>query len=366
MPDSRHPDESGIHFGPTRAGGCPSQEANVKANRSLAVAVLALAGTALAACSSSGTATSESSAPASAAAAASSSLDAESGAGKVMGIVQFSGSDVFSNAALAGAEEYAKAQGWEVKTVDAQGSVDQANAAITNLVTSGVTAIVTSVFPADALGAGAASAVEAGIPVANWGGGTSKDTPFAADVSLGDALAEQLVKDMGGKGEILTLGYRPGLPCQLREASLDKALQGTDIKQTKQQITIPGQVESASAATSAWAAARPAGSGPLAVWGCFDDPATGAASAVRDLGRDDIMVYGLNGTKAAVDLVKAGDMKATLWIDGPQQGAALAELLINYVADPSSATVPQLIGGKTVVVNKDSLDDFLASNPTLY
>ncbi|MGR0218683.1 sugar ABC transporter substrate-binding protein [Agromyces sp. ZXT2-6] len=285
---------------------------------------------------------------------------------RVLGVVQFSASDVFSNAALEGGAEYARQQGWEVQTVDAKGSVDEMNAAMTNLVTTGADALLVSVFPTEALAAGVASAIEAGVPVANWGGGTGDGVQFAGDVWLDESSAK-MVEDMGGEGEVLTLGYRPGLPCQGREAGLDELLEGTDITQTKQQITIPGQVESAQAATAAWAAAHPAGGDtPLAVWSCFDDPATGAVAALRDLGRTDVLTYGINGTEAAVRLVEGGELTATTWYNSPQQGEGLAELLIEYLDDPDSVEVPQTIGTEVVLVTSETVEEFLAGDPTLY
>lgn len=288
--------------------------------------------------------------------------DGGGASGGTLGIVQFSGDDVYSNSALAGAAAYAEEQGWETVTVDAKGSVDGANAAMTNLVTQGVDALVVSVFPSAALGAGIASAQEAGVPIANWGGGTGDGVIFAADTALGDDLAAKVVEDMGGEGDLLALGYNPGLPCQNRELALDAALESTDIEVAKQQITIPGATTSALAATQAWAAAHPPTDTPLAIWSCFDDPATGVVAGLIDLGRTDILSYGLNGTKEAIGLVKDGTLTATLWIDGPQQGADLAELLIAAVADPDAATETE-IGGTTQVVDSSTVDAFIEAHP---
>lgn len=285
---------------------------------------------------------------------------------RILGAIQFSGSDVFSNAALEGGAEYARQQGWEVRTIDAHGSVDEMNAAMTNLVTTGVDAIMVTVFPSDALAAGLASAIDAGVPVASWGGGTADGVQFAADVWL-DESTPQMIKDLGGEGEVLTLGYRPGLPCQGREVGLDDLLTDTNITQTKQQIAIPGQVEAAQAATSAWAAAHPADSGtPLAVWACFDDPAVGAVTALRDLGRTDVLTYGINGTAAAIDLVRTGELTATTWYNSPKQGEELMKLLISHLDDPDSVQVPQTIGGEVILIHSGNVDEFLAGDPTLY
>ncbi|RJT96613.1 sugar ABC transporter substrate-binding protein [Arthrobacter frigidicola] len=286
------------------------------------------------------------------------------GGSPTLGLVQFSGDDVFSNSALEGAAELAESQGWETITVDAKGSVDGANSAMTNLVTKGVDALIVSVFPSTALGSGIAAAQEAGVPVANWGGGQAEGVKFSSDTGLGDALAEKLVADMGGKGELLALTYPPGLPCQSREASLDQAVEGTDVTVTKQQITIPGAVSSASDATVAWAAAHPQSSTPLAVWACYDDPATGVAAGLKLVDRTDVMSYGLNGTKEAVGLVQSGDLTATLWINGPKQGEDLFTLLQEDL-DNGQSSEPQEIGGETEVVDATTVAEFLELHPEL-
>ena len=287
-----------------------------------------------------------------------------SGATQTLGIVQFSGDDVYSNSALEGAADYAESQGWDVVTVDAKGSVDGANTAMENLVTQGVDAMVVSVFPSSALSAGVASASGADIPVANWGGGLGDGVAYAADTALGDEIATRLVEDLGAEGELLVLGYRPGLPCQRREASLDDAVEGTDIAVSKQQITIPGASTSASEATLGWLASHPEGTGPLAVWACFDDPATGVAAALQQAGRSDVLSYGLNGTGPALKLVEDGELTATLWIDGPGQGEELAKKLIAHVEDDAPADDEEL-GGTTQVVDESNVGEFLDQHPEL-
>ncbi|MFG2745093.1 sugar ABC transporter substrate-binding protein [Streptomyces chartreusis] len=289
--------------------------------------------------------------------------DAGGGEAKTIGLVRFSGSDVYANSALDAIAAYGKSKGWKITEVDANGSVDSANTALTNLATKGVDAIAISVFPTEALASGVASAQSAGIPVANWGGGLGSGVPIAADVSVGEPMAKRVVDDLGSEGALLALGYRPGLPCQRREKALDDAVKKTDIKLEAQQITIPGQVESADKATQAWAQAHPKG-GKLAVWSCFDDPATGAVAALQQLGRSDVMTYGLNGTAEALSLVKAGKLTATEWIDGPSQGREIAKLMEKYWAAPKDFK-PVEIDGDYKIIDKSNVDDFLAEHPEL-
>jgi ABC-type sugar transport system substrate-binding protein len=176
-------------------------------------------------------------------------------------------------------------------------------------------------------------------------------------------MGVKVAEDMNGAGELLVLGYNPGLPCLLREASLDTAIDSTDINTTRQQITIPGQVQSAYDATTAWAAAHPEGSAStLAVWSCFDDPATGAAAAVADLERTDIKTYGLNGTAEAIKLVREGKLTATLWINGPAQGEEVVKLIIKYLEDPEGFE-PIEIGTENIVVDSSNVEQFIVDHP---
>jgi len=286
------------------------------------------------------------------------------GGARTIGLVRFSGSDVYANSALNAIAAYGKTKGWNIVDVDANGSVDAANSALTNLATRRVDAIAVSVFPTAALAAGISAAAEAKIPVANWGGGLGTGVPIAADVAVGEPMAARVVKDLGGSGALLALGYKPGLPCQRREAALDDAVKTTSINVTAQQITIPGQVESGDQATLAWAAAHPSGSAPLAVWACFDDPATGAAAALQQLGRTDVAVYGLNGTAEALSLIKAGRLTATEYIDGPKQGNQIAGLFEQYWSNPDGFRQVE-IPGDAEVIDKNNVDAFLAKHPEL-
>ncbi len=281
-----------------------------------------------------------------------------SGFGKTLGIVQFSGDDVYSNRALEGAADHAESQGWQTVTVDAKGPVDGADTMMGNLVTRGVDAIVVRVFPSSALGAGVAVARQANVPGANRGDGLADCVLLATDTALEGEIAQRVVSDMGGKSELLVLGYRPGLPRQEREKSMDAAAAGADIRVSKQQTTIPGAATSAAETTPGWLASHPKGDTPLAVWSCFDDPATGAVSTLRQAGHGDVLNYGLNGTAPAVKLVENGELTATLWIDGPGQSEELAKRLIAHVGDPGSVE-QEVVGGATQIVDKDNVADFL-------
>jgi ABC-type sugar transport system substrate-binding protein len=281
-----------------------------------------------------------------------------------IGVVRFASSDPGSEGIVQSYLAAAKERGWETSSVDPQGAAGQAVGAISNFVQKQVDLIVVAVFPSDALAAGIKAAKAAGIPVVSIGGGTTDGVPVSLDFGRSNAkpLTEQMVKDTGGKGDLLVLGFTPGLPCVGREEELKAQLKETDIKVTRKEVPIPGQVEAGTEFAQAWLASHPKGSRPLAIWGCFDDPAIGAVSALRQTGRDDVLVYGINGTPAAVKAVKGGDMRATAYVDPATEGKRLADVTPDVIAAGTDAKERTLLPD-VHAVTPANVDDFLKKFP---
>lgn len=281
-----------------------------------------------------------------------------------IGIVKFASSDETSEAAIAAFTEEAESQGWEVSSVDPQGAVDKANSAMQDFVQKKVDLIVTAVFDSKTLTAGAQASKAAGIPVISISGGTADGIVANLDsgASVGEPVAKQLVEDMGGTGDLMVMGYKSGLPCIGREEALDDALKGTSIKTTRNEVPIPGQVEGGTQFAQAWLAKHPAGSTPLAIWGCFDDPSLGALSAAKSAGRTDVKIYGINGTPAALKAVEAGDMAATVYLQVDQAGKEFAQMVPEFIKGGVDAE-PQDVPLTNALVTTDNIADFYAENP---
>ena len=324
-------------------------------------ALVATAAIAFAACSSAASPA----APTSAASESAGASAAPSATPKTIGVVLISANDPANHIMVTAAEAEAKTRGWTLNVIDANGSADAANTAIENLVQSKVDGILVAVFPSTALGAGLAKANEAHIPVVSWGGGLDNGVLAATDqgAPLAKPVAEQLVKDLQGKGEVLELTYHVGLICRNRELALDEVLAGyPDIKVTKNEVVLPGYVESGASSTTAWLAGHPAGSANLAVWGCWDGPATGALSALEQAGRTDVKVYGQNGEAAAIKAIKDGKYTATMWEDSATEGRQLI-IALDDIFKAGSSWVPKTINVPGVLVTKDNVDQFIAEHP---
>jgi ribose transport system substrate-binding protein len=284
---------------------------------------------------------------------------------KLLGIVSIAATEANNVRYIAGAQAAAKELGWTVSVIDAAGSADQANAAIQNFAQRGAGAIVDMVFPASSIGAGLAAAKDAGVPVVTWGGGLGGSV--AATNGSGGPMAEpvinKMVEDLGGKGSVLALTYHTGEVCRNREVVLDGILaKHPDIKVTKNEVRIPGYFEDGAQYANAWLASHPAGDEKLAIWGCWDDPAIGAIGSLRSQGRDDVMVYGVNGNAQALENIKNGHMVATGWEDSYTEGNNMLKLIADIKA-AGAGWQPKAVEVPAVLVTKDTVDAFLKQHP---
>lgn len=283
----------------------------------------------------------------------------------LLGIVSITATEANNARYIKGAEKAAAERGWEVSVIDAQGSADQANAGIQNFVQRGAKAIVDMVFPVSSIGAGLAAADAAKIPMVTWGGGLGGSV-IATNGSGGPMavpIVEMMVKDLGGKGEVLALTYHTGEVCRNRELVMDEILaKSPDIKVTKNEVRIPGYFEDGAQYATAWLATHPAGSGPLAIWGCWDDPSIGAISALRQAGRDDVKVYGINGNAQALENIQKGFMTATAWQDSFTEGYDMLGI-IEEAMKAGAGWQPKAVEVPAVVVTRDTVEAFLKDHP---
>lgn len=283
----------------------------------------------------------------------------------LLGIVSISATEANNVRYIQGATKAADELGWQTNVVDAAGSADQANSAIQNFAQLKAHAIIDMVFPYSSIGAGLAAAGDAGIPVVTWGGGLG--STVAATNGSGGPMAipvvDLMVKKMEGKGSILALTYRTGEVCRNREVVMDEIVaKNPGITVTKNEVRIPGYFEDGAQYANAWLASHPAGKENLAIWGCWDDPAIGAIGSLRAQGRDDVLVYGINGNAQALENIKNGFMTATAWQDSFTEGYNMVKMLKD-IKDAGSAWQAKAAEVPAVLVTKETVDTFLKDHP---
>ncbi len=283
----------------------------------------------------------------------------------LLGIVSISATEANNARYIKGATAAAKEDGWKVSVIDASGSADQANAAMQNFAGLGAGAIIDMVFPWSSIGAGLAAAKSAGIPVVTWGGGLggSIAATNGSGAPVAQPVIDRMVADLGGSGDVLALTYHTGEVCRNREVLLDGIVgKSPAIHVTRNEVRIPGYFEDGAQYANAWLASHPAGGGRLAIWGCWDDPAIGAIGALRQQGRDDVKVYGVNGNAQAIENIRNGHMTATAWEDSYTEGYRMVKLLAAIRAAGANWT-PRAAEVPAVLVTQQNVAQFIKDHP---
>ncbi|CAN5312645.1 substrate-binding domain-containing protein [soil metagenome] len=284
---------------------------------------------------------------------------------KTLGIVAIVATDALNAQMIQGATDAAEDAGWAVNVIDAQGSLDKANAAMVTFATTQKTdAIVVSAFASSSIGAGLASATAANIPVVTWGGELVPGIVAASSaLPVGYDSVNSMLEDFGDTGEVLALTYHTGILCLYRGVAFDEVIEKeTGITVTHNEVAIPGQVDDGNAFTAAWLASHPEGSGPLAIWGAWDEPAMGAIAALQSAGRTDVKVYAINGAPNALQAIKDGTMTQIVWQDGYAEGQELFKAAADSI-EAGDAWEQKTIDIPGVVVDASTIDAFLEEHP---
>ena len=268
---------------------------------------------------------------------------------------------------ISGLQAACDERGWNLTILDANGSTDNANSAFTNFIARGADVIIDMVFPATSLKTGLNSAIEANIPVLSWGGGMADGVWFCNGSGGPHAVGvvEKMCEDMNGEGEILALTYHGGQVARDREDVFDGILANyPNIKVTKSEVDIPGYLQDGMEYANAWMASRPAGDGNYAIWGSWDDPALGAVSALKQMGRNDVKVYGQNGNADAIQAIRDGWMTATAWEDCYAEGIATVEAIDKILAE-DDAYEKGAYEMEATIIAADNVEAIIEEHPEL-
>jgi ABC-type sugar transport system substrate-binding protein len=258
-----------------------------------------------------------------------------------------------------------KALGWEITLYTSAFDYDKINTDMQSAITQGVDAVLAGFPDPRQIAPLVAAAKSANIPIFSIDGGVSPNEAFVVDVTtkqqqIADLTVGALDKAMGGlKGKnVMIIGHDPHLGIQTRshmaEAELKAAgaiIAGGEIRQ----ILNPGtaQEESLKFVTD-YLQANP--DGLDGVWTGFDAAAVGAAQAIKEAGRDDIYVTGVDAIGNALDQIKqGGPFNATVVQDWPKVLGLVIDDMTKYAAD-GTKPAKNFVETDVTLVTKDNVD----------
>lgn len=185
-------------------------------------------------------------------------------------------------------------------------------------------------------------------------------------VPYGQAMAETLIKAIGGKGGIVALGgIESNIPAIERKKGLEAALAANpDVKLLDYQVANWSATE-ALEKTNAWLTQF--GDQISAIWAANDDMALAAVEALRADGRaGKVPVTGIDGIQLAVEAIQKGELAGTVAWDPYWQGGM--GLAIGYQAktggfDPSKEPKDHReFYGKGVIITADNANAYYQEN----
>jgi ribose transport system substrate-binding protein len=282
--------------------------------------------------------------------------------GKTVGVTVIGTDHHWDLMAYRGQIEQLEALGAEVIALDAGRSDQTQISQIQTLIAQRPDAIIQQLGNIEVLDPWLQRIEQAGIPLFT----VDTSTPYAINqstsdnYSIGAQLALQIVKDMNGEGKIAVFNGFYSVPvCKIRYDQLNYVLESypaIEIIEPELRDVIPNTVQSAYSDVSDVMTQYGADSGLKAIWACWDVPAIGATQAVADAGREDVLVYGVDGSPEFVEMVAdpdspAGAVAAQQPYEIGQQAARNVAMYLAGEEIPPYSFLP------AVLINKDNAEE---------
>ena len=204
--------------------------------------------------------------------------------------------------------------GVELMVLDAQDNAETQASQVEDFITRGVNLLIINPVDSDAIGTSVIACNNAKIPVITVtraaNSGIVEQHLDIDNKEAGRLDAEQLIKDLGGKGKVAILEGIAGSSSAIdREEGFTEALKGTDIEVVTS-LTANYSREEGATVTEDILQSNPVLD---AIYAHNDEMALGAVRAVAAAGRSkEIKIYGIDATDDALAAVENGEMAATV------------------------------------------------------
>lgn len=268
-----------------------------------------------------------------------------------------------------GVQEAAEAAGAEFVLSDQKSSQETQVSGSLDLINQGISALVISPVQPSALPASIDAAHEAKIPViiGDVGAEGDYDAFVLSDNYQGGVLAAQYMAeklaDKPAPREVLMILLHPGSAVgEVRAAGFRDELAKHEGFTIVGELNGNDTVEGGYQVTRDTLAANP---NLVGVYATNDPEAIGANQALKEAGKNgvsDVLLVGFNGDAPALELIKAGEMAATIRQDPYGQGKAAVEAamtLLNGEAITFSDEATRSIYFPVDVVTADNVDQFM-------
>ncbi|WP_214320361.1 D-ribose ABC transporter substrate-binding protein [Nonomuraea sediminis] len=260
----------------------------------------------------------------------------------------------------AGAEAKAKELGVSLTTTDAQNDASQQVNQVQNFTSQGMKAVIINPVDSDAAAPAVKVANRSSIPVIAVdravNGAPVAQTITSDNVAGGALAADQLAKQLGGKGQVAVLQGVPGTSAARdRGAGFAAGIKKyPNIKVVAQQPADFDRTKGLDVMTNI----MQSNPGITGVFAQNDEMALGAIKALGSKAGNQVKVVGFDGTPDGLKAVQAGTMSATV----AQQPKLLGEeSVISAVSTAKGQNVQKVVHVPVKVATKENVQDFMTS-----
>lgn len=205
-----------------------------------------------------------------------------------------------------------------------------------------------------------AKANEKGIPMA------FNDIPFAADENhqivanilndnygAGKSIAEQCVKDLGGKGNVILFTHEVNEAVRLRTQGIHDVLAENPDMNVLYEGLCTLDVAAATSAMEDLLMANPEIDAVLSI---VDNQTIGNLAAIKALNRTGIKLYSIDGGSDICPLIKNGEVEMSVAQDFVKMGTETIEALYAYM---DGEEVEDTIPCEAPVINSENVDEWI-------
>jgi len=233
-------------------------------------------------------------------------------------------------------------RGYDTKLVDTAGDNAAVNGEIASAVAQDFDAIVMAAAFSQELGEGLATAGEAEVPVFGLDAGGVFE-PMLANVTtdpgdLGSLSAQAIIDELGGEGQVAMIHFDPFEPVRLRAVTARELFEENGIEIIEYIEGSPEDPTGFAKATVLDLLVKYPEGDLDAVWGGWDATSWGAFQATQEIGRDEVLVTGVDGT----DFARAEVAKDLNWIATVEQDwGAITSTLADVIDGHFAGTDPE-------------------------
>jgi len=258
--------------------------------------------------------------------------------------------------------DFAQQEGWEVTVIDTKGDFGALANRWEDVIAQKVDAIVMGMGDPNQFKKQIDMANKAGIPV--LGGDAGYIEGMVCNVTsnnyvLSAQITSYLFDKLGGGGKIVKLYHSAHPGVQKREVVFDAIVRNTPGIEVVAEhwVQVPGPIEDARQAMQNILLAHP---DIDAVWAAWDEPAIGAALAIKEAGREnEIIVTGIDGNQQALEMIRdSSPIIATVKQDFVEIARILVETMKKVFAGEEVSE--KILYASSPLITRENVEQFLS------